>query len=129
MLEGLTRYDDCERIYNEALPILEGIFGNHHVEVAALLHNLAAVVEARGDGEHAELLYRRALAMRSELLGTAHPDVALTSNNLGRLLAERGAHAEARDLLEGAVAILQRLGSQHPHLATAQQHLAAIIGG
>jgi tetratricopeptide (TPR) repeat protein len=127
VLEGLKRYEECERIYRAALPIFEQTFGERHVESAALLHNLAAVVESRADAEQAELLYRRALAMREALLGDSHPDVALTSSNLGQLLARRGQTVEARRLLERAVVILQRSGPTHPHLATVAAHLAAIV--
>jgi tetratricopeptide (TPR) repeat protein len=126
VLEGLKRYEECERIYRAALPILERTFGERHVESAALLHNLAAVVDVRGDLDQAELLYRRALALRETLLGESHPDVALTSSNLGQLLARRGQTAEARRLLERAVVILQRSNPTHPHLAAVAAHLAAV---
>jgi Tetratricopeptide repeat len=49
VLEGLHRYDDCERFYQDALPILLEKLGPEHMEVAALLHNLAALRAARGD--------------------------------------------------------------------------------
>ncbi|MEJ1962697.1 MAG: tetratricopeptide repeat protein [Gammaproteobacteria bacterium] len=47
-LEGLGRYAESEQRYREAWPGLEKRLGARHLEIANLLHNLGAVVEARG---------------------------------------------------------------------------------
>jgi hypothetical protein len=54
--------------------------------VAATLHNLAAVLAARGRQGEAEKHYRRALSIKLKLLGDDNPDVALTRNNLRKML-------------------------------------------
>jgi tetratricopeptide (TPR) repeat protein len=129
ILDGLRRYEDSEPIYRSALSFYEQVFGANHQDVAATLHNLAAVVEARGDSARAEQHYRRALAIRETRFGADHPDVALTCNNLGRLLADRGLTGEAVGLLERAVAILERrLDAEHPHLAAARSNLTYASG-
>jgi tetratricopeptide (TPR) repeat protein len=124
ILDGLQRYEESEPIYRRALAIFEKTFGPEHYEVASNLHNLAAVVCARGDLSDAEQLYRRALAIKEKILGVENPDAALTRNNLGALLNLRGRPNEALPLVESAVEILQaRLAPDHPHLARARANL------
>lgn len=124
VLDGLERYNESEPIYRRALVIFERAYGPEHYEVAVTLHNLAAVLAARGNCQGAEAHYRRALAIKENLLGADNPDVALTRNNLGKLLTEMGRPAEAVTLLEAAVAVLEdRLASGHPHLSAARGNL------
>ena len=124
VLDGLERYDESEPIYRRALAIFEQAYGPGHYEVAATLHNLAAVLAAGGHHQEAERHYQLALAIKEMLLGTESPDVALTCNNLGRLLTDLGRPGEAVPLLEAAVAILDhRLGPDHPHLSAAAENL------
>lgn len=127
VLDGLERYDESEPIYRRALGIFERTLGPHHYEVAASLHNLAAVLSARGgpdELEEAERMYRRALAIKEQLLGPDNPDAALTRNNLGALLTQQGHFPEAVALLESAVVTLEkRLSPEHSHVALARQNL------
>lgn len=124
ILDGLQRYDESEAIYRRALAIFEKTFGPEHYEVAANLHNLAAVVCARGDLLQAEQLYWKALAIKEKLLGADSTDAALTLNNLGALLNLAGRPEEAACLLERAVTILQaRVALDHPHLVLARANL------
>jgi tetratricopeptide (TPR) repeat protein len=128
ILDGLKRYDESEAIYRRALVIFETIFGPEHYEVAANLHNLAAVLCARGDLAHAEQLYRRALAVKEKLLGADSMDAALTLNNLGALLNLRGRPREAAVMLQSAVEILQnRLAPDHPNLIFARANLKSAL--
>jgi len=128
VLDGLERYDESEPIYRRALAVFERAYGPEHCEVAATLHNLAAVLAARGHCQEAEEHYRRALAIKEKLLDAGSPDVALTRNNLGRLLTDVGRNGEAVPLLEAAVMILEkRLPPGHPHLSTARENLRNAI--
>ena len=81
-LEGLGRYAESEHIYRDALPVLEKRLGVRHVEVANLLHNLGAVVEARGDREEAVRLYRRALEIKESIFRGGHPEIGMTRRML-----------------------------------------------
>jgi len=96
--------------------------------VAATLHNLAAVLAARGHYLEAERQYQRALAIKEKVLGAESLDVALTRNSFGMLLTDLGRPAEAVPLLEPAVAILEGcLGPSHPHLSAARENLRNAI--
>ncbi|MGC2323563.1 MAG: tetratricopeptide repeat protein [Terriglobales bacterium] len=124
VLDGLERYDESEPIYRRALAVFEQAYGPEHYEVAATLHNLAALLAAHGLHRDAEEHYRRALAIKERLLGADNTDLAITLNNLGRLLSETGRPAEAAPLLEAAVAALEkRLPPEHPHLRRARANL------
>lgn len=124
ILDGLERYEESERLYRQALAAWQNAVGSEHYEIAANLHNLAAVLARRGFLQEAEEHYRRALAIKEKLLDEDSVDIALTRNNLGRLLAEAGRPAEALTLLRQAVASLEnRLAPGHPHLEAARKNL------
>ena len=128
ILDGLQRYDESETIYRWALAIFEQTFGPEHYEVASNLHNLAAVLCARGDLAEAEKVYQRALAIKEKLLGEDSPDAALTLNNLGALLTRAGRPEEAAGLLQRTVNILHdRVAPDHPHLALARANLESAL--
>jgi tetratricopeptide (TPR) repeat protein len=128
ILDGLQRYGESEAIYRRALAIFDRTFGPEHYEVAANLHNLAAVLCVRGDLDQAEQLYRRALAIKENLLGAGSPDAALTLNNLGALLNRTGRPEEAAGLLGRAVTVLQhQVAPDHPHLALARANLESAL--
>ena len=128
ILDGLGRYEESKLIYLRALAIFEKALGPQHYEIAANLHNLAAVHAARGHIDEAEEHYRRALALKEKLLGAESPDAALTRNNLGRLMISAGRPREAIPLLKSAVAVLEKqLPRQHPHLASAHANLEKAI--
>jgi tetratricopeptide (TPR) repeat protein len=130
ILDGLQRYEESETIYRAALPILEEHFGSEHYEVAAVMHNLAAVLCMRGERREAEHLYRMCLAIQEKVLGHDHPEVTLTCNNLGNLLNSEGRHSEAIPLVQKAVTILQkRLQEDHPHLSRALANLKVATAG
>jgi tetratricopeptide (TPR) repeat protein len=128
VLDGLERYALSEGIYRRGLAVFERTYGVRHPETAAVLHNLAAVVAARGDPENAIALYRRALAVKAECALADSGEIALTCNNLGKLLMETGRTEEAVVLLRRAVTELQdRLTDGHPHLEASRRNLEAAL--
>jgi tetratricopeptide (TPR) repeat protein len=113
---------------NAGVELFETAYGPYHYEVAANLHNLAALLAARGQYQEAEEHYRRALAIKEKLLGADSPDVALTRHNLGNLMNRAGRYSEAVPLLENAVMVLEkRLAPLHPHLTLARENLQNAI--
>ncbi|MFL6464658.1 MAG: tetratricopeptide repeat protein [Bryobacteraceae bacterium] len=53
--------------------VLLKALGPEHPRTATTLHNLAHLLEAKGNSRQAEPLYRRALAIREQALGPEHP--------------------------------------------------------
>ena len=124
ILDGLGRYGESEAIYRRALAVFEESFGPVHYEVAATLHNLAAVLVTKRNYQEAEENYRRALSIKERLLGADSTDVALTCSNLGSLLTVLGRRSESVPLLKSAIAILEtRLTPAHPQLVLARENL------
>ncbi|MZE54309.1 tetratricopeptide repeat protein, partial [Streptomyces sp. SID5770] len=58
-------------------------------DIAATLHNLAAIAHRRGDLQTAHDHYTRALAIKDKVLGPGHPECAITLINLGALHRSR----------------------------------------
>jgi tetratricopeptide (TPR) repeat protein len=129
ILDGLERFDESQPIHLRVLEFMTRTHGPEHYEVAATLHNLAAVLDARGRAAEAEQHYRSSIVIKERLLGDGSPDLALTYNNLGRLLHSIGRSREAASLLEKAVATLElQLPTDHPHLVAAQRNLRQALG-
>ena len=82
--EGLSEYDEAEKMYTRARTIAEQTKGEDSKEFAEATHFLADVV-ARDDPSEAEHLYQQALTIRLQVLGDNHPDVAETLHGLGSL--------------------------------------------
>ena len=60
---------------------MEDVFGSRHVNVAAILNNLAGHHLAQGRFVEAEPLQRRVLAIYEQAYGPEHPQTALGLNN------------------------------------------------
>jgi tetratricopeptide (TPR) repeat protein len=75
---------------------------------AVRLNDLAARLQAEGDGRRPEKLYLRAIALLEAHLGPDHPDGAVTLCNLGLFYKATGRLAEARPLYERALSILEK---------------------
>jgi len=124
ILDGLERYDESEPIHLQVLHFMIKTHGADHYEVAAALHNLAAVLEMRGREAEAEAHYRRSMVLKERLLGKTSPDLALTRNNLGRLLHMTGRSREGAILLQTALAALEsQLPPENPHLVATRRNL------
>jgi tetratricopeptide (TPR) repeat protein len=126
ILFGLERLEESERLYRDALAVYATSGEQSAAEIAAVLHDLAAVRDARGDFDEAAALYRRALELREAQVGPASIDVALTRNNLGELLVRREQWEEAEALLQAAHGVVvERLAAEHPSRKRVAQNLAA----
>jgi hypothetical protein len=99
-------------MYERALRVFGRLYGDEHYEIAANLHNLAALEVAEGNWAAAERLYRRSLAIKEKLLGPDHPDTALTVAGLGALSRDETLLRRALGIFESS------LDPAHPLLAT-----------
>jgi len=127
VLDGLDRWNESRPIYERALTLYEQLYGPAHFEVAATLHNLAALEDASGNRQRAGEIAHRALQLKRELLGADHPDTALTALILSSIRFQQGDATAARDLAQQAEATFVRtLSVDHPHLAQARFLLSRI---
>ena len=78
---------------------------------AAVLNNLAIVLEANGYIDAAEQLYGQVIGLWAKILGPGHPNVSRTLGNLGDLLHRRDKMAEAVEAYELAITTLEKTKS------------------
>jgi tetratricopeptide (TPR) repeat protein len=129
ILDGLARFDEAERLYLEAIAILErprgDDDGDDDGEMAAALNNLGAQYACRERHEEAVAFLERALTLKRRLLGATHPDVAVTMHNLAVTVKRRGDAVRATQLLAEAEALfVATLGATHPRTVRCREQVA-----
>ena len=117
------KYEQAEKIYNQALKTLENTLGPDHPDVAVVLYNLAGLYDAQEKRSKAESLSQRALG----ILERAHSgDAVAIATNLRELADQYNAenmvlHAER--LYRQALQILEKSPDSTP-----SDHIP-VIGG
>jgi tetratricopeptide (TPR) repeat protein len=110
----------------QALGIRLELFGEHHVDTAASLNNIASYHQALGNPKRALELTEQALDIRRELLGERHPDTATSLGNLASYYHDLGNPKRALELTEQALDIRRELlGERHPDTATSLGNVAS----
>jgi tetratricopeptide (TPR) repeat protein len=124
VLYGQERYDEAERVFNQALTAFQRHYGPEHYEVAVNLGNLGALYVATGRPYAAHQCYERALDIKRRLLGSAHPEIATLLNNLAVLHKRQGRLPAARECYAQALTIFDStLGPAHPSTRTCRDNL------
>ncbi|RMH34908.1 MAG: tetratricopeptide repeat protein [Nitrospirae bacterium] len=110
------RYTDAKQWFLQALAELDPT-QDPSPRRAMTLNNLAAVNEALGEYEKAELHYQQSLAIIEAIQGPMHPDLISGLNNLASLYQRQGRNERAEPLWRRSLTILERiLGPDHPHV-------------
>ena len=124
---GEAKYDEARSLIERALEIRERVLGPNHRDVAAAIHNLAAIYRSKGEYGKAEPLYQRALEIWEKVLGPEHPDVALAINNLANTYNSKGDYARAEEFYLRALDIWEKaLGPEHLEVAQSLHNLGVI---
>jgi serine/threonine-protein kinase len=120
-------YDVCGAMFQRALDMHRGFYGDGHPKVAEDLINLGATRMEHGLYQDSERYDREAVAIDEKYYGPDHPQTASALTQLGRALYY-GKHAdEAAGLLRRALAIQERVhGPVHPAVASALNELGSI---
>ncbi|MCI2424411.1 tetratricopeptide repeat protein, partial [Saccharopolyspora sp. K220] len=66
--------DEAYYAYRTALKVQSRVLGNDHPDTLATRHNLAGVLQGRGELAEAEAEYRAVLRAQQRILGDDHPD-------------------------------------------------------
>jgi len=102
--------------------------GANHVEVAADVAALAAVVEGRGRVEEAARLYGRALAIFTKVLGPRSYEVGVNLAGLAGVRQAQGRLGVAERLYRESLGIHERLfGAGHVEVAITLNNLALVL--
>lgn len=102
-------YEESERIFMEALPVLEERLGGDHSYSISSLNNFGYLYTRSGDLEKAEPIHRELLERNLRLYGPQHRAVADSYQNLGGTIGKLGRFAEAVPLHREAYAIYSGL--------------------
>jgi len=108
---NLSRQGEYARavvVAKKALDVAVENVGWQHLDVAAILNNLAFLYKKLGDYAKAEPLYKWVMAIDEKSLGPDHPSVAIDLNNLAGLYRALGNHAKAEPLFKRALAIKEK---------------------
>ena len=120
-------YREAERLYREALHLLDPADSSQLLERLRLLNNLGNLKCETADHRESESLLGDALALATVTAGADSAMMATCWNNLARLRLEQGRLAEAGQLYGRARELLeQRFGPKHPHLLASRNNLAAL---
>ncbi len=121
------RYGEAEKLFREALSIVEKELGKEDRRYAITLNNLATLLVKTGRYEEAEPLYREALAIIEKALGRAHSACAQSLSYLAALYYQMQRFDEADQLTTEAVQIIEAaLGPDHPATQSMRKHLTLI---
>jgi CHAT domain-containing protein/tetratricopeptide (TPR) repeat protein len=120
--------------FKEAIPLAERVvlikektFGGDHIDVAAVMSELAKLYQAQGNYASAETAYLRVLEIREKTFGAAHQDVAGTLNNLGSLYYLKGDYARAEAHYQRALNIREKVfDANDPRIATTLSNMALL---
>ncbi|HWB76878.1 MAG TPA: tetratricopeptide repeat protein, partial [Nannocystaceae bacterium] len=126
--ERQGRYDESETDFRTALELLQGEYGDDHLEVAVLHENLGTTLLGLGRLEDGLAEHRRALQIREGQLGPDHPLIAIGHFNVGTSLQELGRFEESESELRHAIELLVRaFGPNHPDAAMAYANLGIVL--
>lgn len=105
----------------------EKALGAEHLEVAAVLTNLAALYQVQGEYGEAEVLWQRALKIFEKNYGPEHPAVAGILDSLAELYRVQRKYELAEPLAKHAVLLREKaLGDWHPDVAASLYELGAV---
>jgi CHAT domain-containing protein/tetratricopeptide (TPR) repeat protein len=118
-----ARYDEAERLLQEALAIAERTLGPESSHAASVLSNLGKVLELRGENDAAEQTMRRALAVMERTAGPEARTTMISLRTLAYHYLQRGLPDLAEPLSVRIYETERRLRPQHPATAAAAGEL------
>ncbi|MCC6319977.1 MAG: serine/threonine protein kinase [Phycisphaerales bacterium] len=93
------RFDESEKCYNRALPIMTELLGPDHLAVIIGRRSLANTVSFLGKNEQAESMLKEAIAAGERTVGASHPETLASVNSLATLYLRTKRYAQAEPLL------------------------------
>jgi tetratricopeptide (TPR) repeat protein len=111
--------DQALRIYSNALSLRRQLFGNDHLDVAAIFYNSGQTLHQKGRLDEAMELYGGFLRIARKRLGHNHRDVAIMLKCMAQIHHERSEFNDACKLYQEALRVGQAaLGLNHPEIAS-----------
>lgn len=88
----LKNYEESNKLFNDAMKIIQENFGHKTLPMATVLNNVALNLKDQGRFEEAMNNYNKALEIRKDLLDENHPEVIALMNNIDKLKADMEAN-------------------------------------
>lgn len=119
---------DAERLYRNALAVLERTRGPEHLDLIHPLNNLAELLVETGRPAEGEALQRRAVEIRRARLGSDHTAVRGSQERLAYAIHRQGRYAEAESMQREVIESRRRLsGPDHPSVGASIFMLAWML--
>jgi serine/threonine-protein kinase len=122
-----AKYDDADRLNQEALAIDKKQYGETNPRVADDYVDLGEIQHETGHEAEAEHYYRNALEIKKAWYGEQHPDTAFCMMALGQALIYEKRYDDAFPLVQRSVEIQEGIfGKSHPRVAMAYNQIGVL---
>ena len=125
-LTNLGRYSESIEIYQEVIPTLKRVLGEHHAHTLSVLNNEAFTYGLAGQVEEALQRHLEVLELRRKRFGNTSDDVGDSLQNIGAQLVQLRRYSEAEHYLNEAAEVY-RLTKLDGHPAKAYPYISLAI--
>ncbi|CAB9498744.1 Kinesin light chain [Seminavis robusta] len=120
--------DQALRIYSEALTMRHQLFGDDHLDIAAVCYNMGQTLHQKGRLDDAMELYSGFLKIARKRLGCNHRDVVIMLKCIAQIHHERSEFEQACKLYREALQVGEAaLGMNHPEIASTLNKLGNLL--
>jgi len=122
------RYVEAAGLFNRALTIYVGAYGDNHTLTATVINNLANTYLANKQFDAAEVLYKRGLAATETLLGPDHYSVAISLDWLAQSLFFQRRYGESEAHLRRGIVVAEKAkGPESKLVVQLLDHLISVV--
>jgi len=127
IFSALLEHEKAKLLYEHALEVATGVFGNNHAQTVSIKNNYAHNLKAQGLLDPAMELYEEILAVQEKLYGSHHPDIASSYNNIGAVYFAKGQYEEALPYYRKAVVMKREcFGNENAVVASSLHNLGGV---
>lgn len=121
-------HDHAEKLYREALVILQDSYDDYHPNIMHSLGSLASLVSGKGDHDEAEKLLKKSLEIRYDIFGSDHPVVPEGIGHLAAEYQKQGKLKKAEEYSRRSLSKWEDIhGTDHIVLSGALRNLGNIL--
>lgn len=115
-MTSYRQYEDSEKSFLTAIPVLERKLGQDHSSTMSALNNLGYLYSFKGDDARAEEIHRSLLERNIAKHGPVHRAVADSYQNLASAIYEQGRFDESIPLHRSAYTIYREIFNNQHHI-------------
>jgi len=119
-----AQFDQAKDALRRALALMQGVYGENHPRLSAIVNNLGRVHQRLGERAEARQYFQAAMTLDANAYGQDHPHVAEVVNNFAICLQADGDNATALDYFQWALAVYEKhYGQTHAKVANIVNNL------